>query len=706
MANPNSTVHPSLLPYLRPRAQGISLSFRPTDSPDQDQIFATLEASGPLADIRLGQVTIDGQNALVDLFFLVQADHYDFQSSELQPVSNTDVENAWQQAWAQIRNIQDASPLAPALPAQIDAQGDLVPLRSLFYCRYAQAFCHPLCPVCGTALSLCRDDAILNKARLAGYGKSLQRYLYCADCHQASQEAPFYTKILPPAPPARVKGCKDLIRDFSRLLAKNEFSAQLPCAGCDEAANCYGAQTLALERMQAINFYPFFMLMQPAPTLNALDFLALLSGAEVDQIRQHLALQQRNGRLSTFEKFQPGLSHGSGFLFEQDTRHFLEIFYLKLTFLREMSELINRGPANTASRMSMEGLWVHLNVEGMRLPYLWNFSLQLIDPLGQPGKQPVDFSLPQAQLRVFLGAAWYYVLLVNAGQSMDDINDGIHRFLELNGGEPGDLFPSGAIDTLFEARNIFWQSPETPMDPEWEKLWQESLALGMKLLCAGLYADDTWSNNAYFQQIDDLRARVHQSLFLAPAAESLVKIEATDSNDQLMKVEAIDSSDQQIAGILTDIFQQWAQSAPLPTPPPTIEETVVDAPPIMRLGDSLQPNEDGDYAQTVILSREERLGQDHQVPDIEETVAPAPSESQQSTGDMGVARQAPVIDQAPSPPQDLDATVAMSAPSAPVSGQDLDATVVPSAPSAPASGQDPDATVVMSSPSAPTTGQD
>jgi len=43
----------------------------------------------------------------------------------------------------------------------------------------------------------------------------------------------------------------------------------LPCVGCPETTACYGPQTLVHQRMTPFCFYPFHMLMLPAPTIGS-----------------------------------------------------------------------------------------------------------------------------------------------------------------------------------------------------------------------------------------------------------------------------------------------------------------------------------------------------------------------------------------------------------------------------------------------------
>jgi hypothetical protein len=586
MAVINSATSASALPFLQPPAPGIRLRFPQADSLAGGTLSSSPDYAGPFAELHPAQVVIDDSGTIAELFCLVQPDQYPTAvSSELRPVHNPDVENSWQAAFVHLRDSQTGG-MPPAWASQVDARGRLLPFDSLFYCQHKQVYCRPLCPACGRLLVLCRDDRMLAEAGLAGYKDSLQRYLHCPDCCRTSAEAPYYSKVRPPHAPPRVRGGADLIQDFSRLLNRSELAGDLPCIGCEQATHCYGAQPLALERMQAVHFYPFFMLTQPAPTLNALDFAALLGGSEPPHIEQHLIRQHKNGRLDRWKKIRPMLDEQPGFLFAVDGRRFLEILYLKLTFLRELHALIGRGASEPVSRMSMEGVWVRLAENSMRLPYLWNFRLQLIDSIGLPEDRSTD-ATSRARRREFLAAAWHYVLLVNAGQTMETVTAAIEKIRVAVPADGGTAVPTTAAEGVFEARNIFWQTSPFVPDAHEQAFWDEALRLGIDLLNAGLDPDEALSEEAFAERLDNLRERVHQALFAAPAAgRSMTEAPAAQTTAQ-------PSNDPQIVAVLSTILEQW------PVQGVSLEETRLMTAPVA------QPGKDQDYAETVVLSSRE-----------------------------------------------------------------------------------------------------
>jgi hypothetical protein len=557
----NSTIGPSLLPYLNGPPVGISIQLI---LPEQHTPIGgnAEDESGPFSVLRNGRVIVDGCQRLLDVTFVTQSDFYPGIHSELRPPTNLDVESTWQQTWAQINKLDhQTGPIV--LPCQIDDNGVLIPFRSLFYCSHKDSYCHPLCPICGHPLVLCCNDDALESAGLPAYSKSLHRYLYCADCYQkASDEVYFYTRDLKGPSSARVKDSRALIQAFSRLSAESDLSDQLPCSGCEESVNCYGPDMSVLNRMQPLQFYPFHMLMHHASMFNAPEFLALVSGA---RSRQLLSVK------------------GSGFLFEQDDRLFIEILFLKLTFLYELIVLISRDVFTPVSRMSLAGIGVDMKTTGAHLPCFWNFSLRLINPIGMPAPHPPGSELPHALIHDFLGHAWFYALLVNGTQQMVQLNTVIDEYLlkesnpEMNAKE---LFRHH----VFDPGHIFWQPRSIEPASEWRTFWIEALEMGMTLLCAGSGRGSGFFLDSFINRLKALKSRVQQCLFNTPA----VGAESTS--------ETAGDANARITAILSNILEQWPQTGGLPKGESTLNS--------QKSPSGRSP--DGDLPQTVLISSLDR----------------------------------------------------------------------------------------------------
>jgi hypothetical protein len=520
-------------------------------------------------------------------------------------------------------------------------------------------------------LTLCREDSILGDAGLAGYSASLNRYLYCRKCFVSSEGPAFYALEKPADAPKCVNSSRQLVESFSRLLVKPELADQLPCIQCEETTHCYGPDLRVLARMQPFQFYPFFMMVQRAPTINVLDLIPLLSGASADTVASLLEGGQKPERLKAFNKIRLRISQGSGFLFAADSRQFLEVLFLKLSFLEELLALVEQGGDLAAERMSMEGLWAHMARQGARLPFLWHFDLKTVDPVGRAVKQFAGDDAENAPWRRFLGYAWHYALLVNSTQTMDPILSALGDRLASAGEASGDFDLPAIDDPVFGAHNIFWDAAPLQLPEEWHGHWFKALELGARLLrTAGKDAID-W-DNAFHSDLEALKIALRQSLFKGevPHAASAPKVDHT-------------AADGAIARILGSIMDRYKEEAVAPKP-----EASASQDPSVEAGQG-QPNEDGDYEETVILT-------DHTLPGSARPSAPPPPVDDDSDRTVVIDPSAK-----PAPAPELDKTVVINAATAqapPAERPDPDATVVIRPPGDVAKPPDPDATVVIRPP--------
>lgn len=703
MTKTNPVMEPSLLPYCQPRVPGVGLRIVTSDALSADPAMpsaAVVENCGPLADLLWAQVVLDGNRSIHEIALLVQADRYRLAPSELQPITNSDVENQWQQAMDR-GPARQGDELALPIPSQRDPQGRVVPFRPLFYCRFKERYGHALCPGCGAGLTLCRDEKLLKSAGLPGYKDSLARYLYCPACHQTSPESPFYASTKEAGQPANVRDSRELIENFSALLAKEALSAELPCVGCDEAANCYGPQTLVLDRMRPVRFYPFYLILQPAASLNALEFIALLSNAAPAEIAQNLIQGQNSDRLLKFRQLQDGSDQRGGFLFSSQSRLFLEVLNLKVAFLRELCVLIFNLPAGTpqpVADLSLRGIWIRLQHSGTRLPFLWNFSLHLVDSVGQPAKTGSEAALARAHVRRFLARAWFYVLLVNADQTIEDVLAVVEPLAVGSSKERLKDSTPEQRDSVLAARNIFWHEPSFEIDLAWDSLWTRSLALGLELMGTG----GEWSEGEFGRQLADLQNQVHQTLFQTPAI-----LEESRPAAAHPETESVPDDDLHIARILQELLQQWPSA-----PEEDNAETAADQTQELQATQIIRPNEDGDFEETVILSVEERRAIDRPAPQpatptMAETVIitpkapqkPAPPEEEdlQKTVLISPGNSGKSIPASP-PSEDLDKTVLIQ-PRRTGQDEDLEETVIigpgdkpPAAPKSKEPAEEPDKT--------------
>ena len=685
MPTPDATDPPSLMPYLNPRIPGIGLRLDAFETASASDAPAGAGMSTPFTTMRNGQIVFDGHSVITEIMMLSQADGYGHASSEMAPLTNLDVERSWQKAWKKMQGVPNGDrvqhpPLI--LPSQLDPNGDLKAVRPIFYCRQKDRYSHALCPFCGEALDLCRDDGLLEAAGLAAFSTSLERYLSCPSCHRGNPEAPFYRSEVPEEAPARVQGCKDLLVDCSRLLTRNDLAQELPCIGCDEAAACYGAETEVLKRMIPVQFYPFHMFLMKAPTLNVLDFLPLLGGASVDSVQASAVRSHKQQRAQLLNRFSRQYAGGSGLLFAREPQRFLEVLYLKLAFLHELWGLILDGASGPVNRMSMEGIGLNLADQGARLPFLWNFSLQLIDPVGRPAAGEGTGAVPRYLAGEFLVLAWHYVLLVNAAQPMTKIQaaleslrpDGVDRK------DPAQI-PDAAV---FAPGNLFWEASDPRLPPDAAALWEQTLNLGRQLLQPGFMTSQPQAVQEFEKQLVELKQRVRRGLFQAQTATEA---------DREVTEEAID---ERIANILETILKRWPSAAAPDRAKVQTDEPRHDFPSPGR-----QANEDGDVEETVILSTSNAGFENNAAaaePTLEKTVAITATSASGPKIEAALERTV-VTSEPPVPPEDphLAETVLIKKPEASSRFVDLEKTVVLSPPGSPDDEEKLEKTVIIDS---------
>jgi hypothetical protein len=626
-------------------------------------------APGAIVSLRHGTIAVHGKGSLLDLLLLCQPDRYGRLGSELTPVANPDVESQWGAALGAALNAGDADS-GFHFPTPQDDDGAPLPYAPLFYCSHQAVFCHPLCPSCGGPLDQCRDDAVLGDAGLSPFSTSLNRYLHCPACTAAGAAPIFYSLEKPDDTPDCLHGCSALIEGFSALLIKPDFGEQLPCIQCKEAALCYGPEIKALERMRPFQFYPFFMMVQPAPTLNALDFLALLSGATPEAVMAAISGEAAADRLKWFKRLLSRVTAGSGLLFGADARRFLEVLYLKLTFLQDLIALSRRSNAVVGDRMTLEAFGVRLSSRGGHLPYLWDFDVEQVDRVGRPSRKLATGSETE-RFREFLGFAWHYVLLANGAQQMDRIGPALEQRLMPSAESGAPAVVNAIDDPVFGAHHLFWNADPLPVPEAWQGFWFRALDLGADLLC-GTNRELLETGGGFDNDLEILKEEIHAVLFTAtaPCSETVEPVEQ--------------EHDSTIGKILGSILNRYEQTNAEAIPDDGVTEESQETDPAGQL------NEDGDYEETVILA-DDRRAEAHGHPPAPAPPRPA-SEPERRAALDGIA------DSERSP--DLDRTVVIKAPTARNDAPDPDATVVIQPPAGPRDMHDPDATAAMKAPPA------
>jgi hypothetical protein len=350
--------------------------------------------------------------------------------------------------------------------------------------------------------------------------------------------------------PPRLKDQWHLIKDFGRLTEDKNCGNQFPCPNCDDHQACYGVENLAVSRIAPFSFYPFFMLIFEAASVNALDFLSLISGSSFEDLEEHLAQEKQIGRMTCLKALRQNGPVKPPFLFEGDEKPFLEVLYLKLSFLEELARTIFAGMdfhKHPDLGLSVDKIWVELPHHSGLLPFFWNFKLRLIDMgIGQIlAKSPLVPRLPPSYALHFLGIVWFHALLVNKEQSVSKMHLGLREAIDSLGSDGHDKFESflrDCADSTFAPENIFWMPKEKKVSKAWQKLWERSLNLGWSLLRVGLSVDSGWTRDAFCEDLDNLRKEIRDSLFQHGAT---------------MTEEASAPEDRAIHEILLKIMEKW-----------------------------------------------------------------------------------------------------------------------------------------------------
>jgi len=564
----NKTETPSLLPYLEETGAKLRLKFSLIDPsvsvPEKSSFpFVIISESDSMAQLIEGQIETDGGSVVKRIFAMVQRDEYHLSRDEYLSCNNLDIEHYWQRAFSNYsKNIHDGSVVI--LGDQIRNNGGFAPFQSLFYCKLQRIFFIPPCPKCGIELHQCRDDELLKSIGLPAYSTSLNRYLFCPACYNSSGISDYYAYLLKRSDPPLLKDYRDLIKAFGQMVLDGIQPAQFPCPSCPDHQECFGTTNLALSRIIPFSFYPFYMLLFDGDSINAIEFLSLLSGATVTDLEKKLTENQEIGRINCLEKLKKKYPSVSPFLFNQDNRCFLEILYLKLSFLGELADQIfsfRKIYKNQNIGLPIEKIWVKISDQGDLLPTFWNFKLRIID-LGQNrNKAPIFSSLDNSSDAYLLGLSWFYVLSVNKKQSIDDVCTALDQVIKLQTSNKAGGFESliwSKNNSVFSPEKIFWDPDGMEITQSFKTLWENSLDLGWSLLMTDLKRDIDWSEGRFRKKLENLREEVRNTMFQ----------KETSHKPSPHRVE-----DQAISRILRNIKKKWG-TGPLPESSP--EDTDVE----------------------------------------------------------------------------------------------------------------------------------
>ena len=544
---------PSIHTYLEPNLPHLYLKIglkteNPAELERTSFPFYLVSESDPLLRYHEGQFATDAGSAIRKVFLMVQRDQYLLSKDELRPILNPDIDACWQKAFS-FHSGGRKDPSLYLLANQTSQEGRLVPFQPLFFCKTRKSYFSPPCPSCGLPLEQCYDDVLLTEKGLQPYSTSLKRYLFCPSCPR-QEPLSFFVYALESADPPWLRDSSALIQEFGKLVTKESPATSIPCAACEMVRVCYGPERLALSRIVPFSFYPFYALVFQAPSIHAADFLSLLSGATFGELETRLNNRGEPGRVRCLRELNAQGMTKAPALYEGDDRNFLEVLYLKLSFLGEMIQRflaekeISKHPD---LRPSLDRIWVSLEEPSGLLPVFWNFRVCLIDWFWNPTGSPP--SPPSSETFHFLGLSWFYALLVNSKQDMGRVSLSLEgtmsRFSPGGNVSPRPARQESTNDT-FLPENIFWNPVGKRVNPTWNSLWERSLQLGWQLLRAG-WTEPPGGAEGFRKDLDALRQDTRRQLFAAGPVEA-------GPASQPQEQEAI-------AGILLRILSKWRKQA-------------------------------------------------------------------------------------------------------------------------------------------------
>ena len=532
---------PSLLPYLKADETRFHLKISVADQKDSIHQkssfpFLVVSESGQFARIMEATIKTDAGTNIEPVFLMIQKDEHPVSRDALWPLDNRTIDRYWQNTFM-FHSHEKSGSCPLILKDQMDKNGTLLPFQPLLYCKFNQTYFSPLCPDCGAVLQQCYNDSMLEECGLRPYSTSLKRYLFCPLCTGLKEKPDFYVSSLADNDPAFLKDRFELIKEFGRLYENKNLAGQLPCVNCSRHQECYGPDGLWVSRIVALSFYPFYMLMVKGDLVNGLDFLSLMSGASFKELEDRLTEKQEPGRLNCLKVLKQKPSIQTPFFYQNEDRYFLEVLYLKLSFLGELAEALF-SELDTLQcpdfGLSMDRIWVKLSDQNRLLPCFWNFKLELLDVMGSDVPSSSIPQFPRSYGFHLLGLVWFYTLLVNEKQDASQVYSALGEVMEKIGARNHtdiENYPEAGFSQVLSPENIFFNPDTRSVKQDWHKFWKASLGLGFRFFEMGMLGLRDWSMAEFGHKLEHLRRQIKDDLF---STKPFVPAEEPDADDKII----------------------------------------------------------------------------------------------------------------------------------------------------------------------------
>ncbi|MCG8551655.1 MAG: hypothetical protein MI799_14740 [Desulfobacterales bacterium] len=574
----------SLLPYLESGRNGILLDIHVSH---QDSLqggapmfpFETAGVQKPFTHLIKGGLKCDGSNRIFQpVFMLLQKDTHVFNGGPFNLQTNTTLE----QAWLDTIHFFSQDPgtfTIPAPPGHPPAQ-----LKPLFYCKFKHRYFHPLCPDCGRELILCKTDTILEKAGLAPYHSSLNRYLFCPACYESNSTRFFYTYARQAHDPAWVLDRHGLIKRLGKMTraTPNGF----PCTDCSEHSACHLTEQQALSRIGCLSFYPFYMVVFNACLMTGTQFLRQLSNAP-----------ETSGSESSPLSLNPGTPELPGrapskYLFKDDPRFWLEILFLKYAFFKKILTSIEQrlnGPFEPDFNLDMTSIWVNTKSDAGMMPFFWDYELYLIDLVSDGPMDLFQTSTANNRHTNFIAQLCLYIFFVNREHDAKTVFQSAANLLETTdknewANNAQALFES---HPAFKPENIFWTPAPAAIDPSWHDLWIQTINFAGSLIKEKERLDFPDFITYCLRQVNEISnaakselfnkdIRIKQDAVMPVAGTAGPNKPETISPATMEELHKDARTNQAINTILKQLKAKWEKEAsPAPHPDEDVMETLV-----------------------------------------------------------------------------------------------------------------------------------